>query len=109
MDTGLTEQNRTELENLRGLAMQSKSPIPLPRLGEVLEMITPHQKGWIKFEGSYWSASFYKPELIETIAPGEKVTVLGREGNTLLVMPIGYVEPVEPCYQRHWWQRFKIG
>jgi len=33
-----------------------------------------------------WSAKIFK-NVTQTIAPGERVKVLGRQGNSLLVMP----------------------
>ncbi|MEY2977228.1 MAG: NfeD family protein [Prochlorotrichaceae cyanobacterium] len=67
--------------------------------GRVEEVVTPGQKGWVAYAGSYWSAKFYQADFAGTIAPGEQVTVLGRQGNTLLVMPRGYAG-VEPHRQK---------
>ncbi|GAB4300686.1 MAG: hypothetical protein Fur0025_40500 [Oscillatoriaceae cyanobacterium] len=59
-------------------------PQPIP--ATVLESICCHQKGIVKFQGNYWHAKFYQNNDQITIPPGEPVTVIGREGNTLLVV-----------------------
>lgn len=65
-----------------------------PGTGRVEETITPYQRGWVAFEGTYWYAEQYVAEqhtatsaLTEpmAIAPGTQVQVIGRRGNTLLV------------------------
>jgi membrane-bound ClpP family serine protease len=76
-----------------------------PRLGQVQETITPNQLGWVKFGGSYWAAKFYEPDFSGSIVPGEQVTVLGHQGNALLVMPKDYVEP----HRRwNWWSLWTV-
>ncbi|WP_374824926.1 NfeD family protein [Aerosakkonema sp. BLCC-F183] len=47
--------------------------------------ITPVQTGEVLYEGSVWQASC--DEHIEAIPPNQKVYVLRREGNTLIVAP----------------------
>ncbi len=59
-------------------------PKPLP--ATVIESISCHQKGIVKFQGNYWHAKFYQNNAQIAILSGEPVTVIGREGNTLLVI-----------------------
>lgn len=64
-----------------------------PRMGYITEAVTSQQLGRVKSGGSYWKAKFYDAAFMGSIAPGERVMVLGHQGNALLVMPEGYVEP----------------
>lgn len=66
----------------------SKNPIVWyaePEFGTVQEALITNQKGWITYQGVLWSAK--TQNVTRTIAPGERVKVLGRQGNSLLVMP----------------------
>jgi membrane protein implicated in regulation of membrane protease activity len=56
--------------------------------GVVEKTIEPGDKGQIKFQGSYWSATLYPPNQGKSIPKGQRVNVIGREGITLLVQPI---------------------
>ena len=70
-------------------ATLSKMPIAQfsqPGVAIVVDAIQPQAKGWVKFDGTQWSAQFYNSTSQKTIAPGERVQVLGRQGNTLLVV-----------------------
>lgn len=58
-----------------------------PVKGKVEKSITSNTKGWIKFQGSYWSAKLYNSSQIGTISSGQLVKIVGREGITLLVIP----------------------
>ncbi len=58
-----------------------------PLLGTVEQAIAPHQPGKVKFQGTYWYARFYQPDCQANIPPGQTVTVVAREGMTLLVVP----------------------
>ena len=60
------------------------------RLARVEEMITPQQDGRIFFESTYWNARFYDLGYKTTAFPGEKIQVVGRDGLTLLVMPVDF-------------------
>lgn len=71
--------------------MYTKSELPTvqfpqPRVAIVVDTIQPRTKGWVKFEGTQWSARFYQPDCQKMMMPGERVQVLARQGNTLLVM-----------------------
>ncbi len=61
---------------------------PEPKEGIVEQEITPHQRGRVKFDASYWPARFYDPNCQATVEPNNAVSVLGISGITLLVMPI---------------------
>jgi hypothetical protein len=41
----------------------------------------------VKFQGSYWFAKLYQPNVRVTMQPGESVEVIAMEGITLLVAP----------------------
>jgi len=56
--------------------------------GVVERTIKPGAKGQIKFQGSYWSAALYPPHHDKAIPRGQRVTIIGREGITLLVHPM---------------------
>jgi formylglycine-generating enzyme required for sulfatase activity len=77
----LEEQSDTEL-NAQQIQRFSKSGV-----GEVVEAIAPNKRGRVKFGGSYWSAQLY-PEAQTQVLPSEQVSVVGRDGITLLVTPI---------------------
>lgn len=59
---------------------------PLPGIAD--ELIAPNQTGRVKFEGSYWNAEFYEKNCRARVAPGNQVWVVGRQGITLLVIPV---------------------
>jgi hypothetical protein len=58
-----------------------------PRSALVEETISTHQRGWVKFEGTYWYAEFCDQEIPVVALPGASVMVLARVANTLLVIP----------------------
>lgn len=60
---------------------------PKPKPALVEEVITMHNRGWVKFEGTYWFARFYDPATAVVALPGAIVNVVGRVANTLLVVP----------------------
>jgi NfeD-like C-terminal, partner-binding len=61
---------------------------PQAAIGEVEQTVTRHQRGRVKFMATTWFARFYHPSCAEAL-PGMPVRVIGREGLTLLVVPIG--------------------
>jgi membrane protein implicated in regulation of membrane protease activity len=60
---------------------------PKPVLGTVENSISSTKKGRVKYDGTYWPASFYQssPSCIQA---NEPIWVIGRQGLTLLVVPM---------------------
>ena len=58
------------------------------RLAEVVETISPHQRGRVRYHGSYWYAVSQQDVCI---LPKTRVLVLGRESLTLLVKPLSVI------------------
>lgn len=58
------------------------------KLSEVEQTITPHQRGRVRFMATSWFAQFYQPNGQTETLPGTSVRVIGRQGLTLLVMPV---------------------
>ena len=76
--------------------MSSESPtkitlFPKPGMGIIEEIITESQPGRVNFQATYWPARLYNPEQKITLLPNTSVIVIGREGITLLVVPISEV------------------
>lgn len=70
------------------------------------------QAGRIKYQGTSWPAQFYPGDCPRSVAPGEAVTVVGRSGITLLVVPENYLTPEELAHlgrSRTPWYRFLWG
>lgn len=61
------------------------SKIPAPLLAETLTEIPAGKEGRVLYEGNSWRARCEEYSL--AIAPQQKVYVVGREGNTLIVLP----------------------
>jgi hypothetical protein len=57
-------------------------------VGEVEQTITSSHRGRVRFAGSYWFARFYHSSHPEVL-PGTVVRVVGRQGQTLLVVAMG--------------------
>lgn len=64
---------------------------PIP--GTVEQTITSTQPGRVWFQASYWPARIYNSDSQVTLAPNTIVSVVGRQGLTLLVDP--HSEPHE--------------
>ncbi len=60
-----------------GLSTQTK--------GYVEQAISPNRRGRVRYQATYW---FGICDGSRSLPPGTEVTVLGRQGNTLLVQPI---------------------
>lgn len=58
-------------------------------IAEVVESICPHQRGRVRYLGSYWYA---RTEQDVCILPMTKVLVIGRENLTLLVKPLSVIK-----------------
>jgi len=57
-------------------------------LGEVEQTITLHQRGRVRFMATSWFARFYQLNGQTEALTGTTVNVVGRQGLTLLVMPL---------------------
>lgn len=64
---------------------------PKPGMGIIEEIITESQPGRVNFQATYWPARLYNPEQEVTLLPNTPVTVIGRQGITLLVVPVSAV------------------
>ncbi|MCG8361720.1 MAG: NfeD family protein [Pseudanabaenales cyanobacterium] len=53
----------------------------------VEKTITPGCGGRVYFQATYWPARFYQSDCQLTVLPGDLVTIVGRQGLTLLVKP----------------------
>jgi len=60
---------------------------PKPQSAVVEEKITSNEPGRVKYKTTYWPAMLF-PDYSMTLAPGEEVAVVGRQGITLLVSPL---------------------
>ncbi|MGB5962626.1 MAG: NfeD family protein [Coleofasciculaceae cyanobacterium] len=77
--------------------MSSESPtkivlFPKPGKGIIEEIITESQPGRVNFQATYWPARLYNSEQKVTLLPNTSVNIIGREGITLLVVPVSEVE-----------------
>ena len=54
----------------------------------VITIITPKQRGRVRWRATDWFAEFERPDCAMTALPGQTVGVVGRRGITLLVVPI---------------------
>lgn len=61
---------------------------PKPGKGIIEEIITESQPGRVNFQATYWPARLYNPEQKVILLPNTSVNVIGRQGITLLVVPI---------------------
>lgn len=71
---------------LRGLVSRKPRDYQQPTEAEVTEMIPAGRNGEVSYEGTLWKAKCSIPDL--SIDQGELVHVVGRQGNTLIVMPV---------------------
>ncbi|NJL40854.1 MAG: hypothetical protein HC840_27475 [Leptolyngbyaceae cyanobacterium RM2_2_4] len=74
---------------------QSITLFSKPETGKVEKTITSSESGRVKFQGSYWPAQFYYPSSHLSVNPDEVVTIVGRQGITLLIVPEGSPLPHE--------------
>lgn len=71
---------------LRGLVPQESKALEPVRYARVLEPIATGGVGRVHYAGSSWLARCQISD--GAIAPGSQVTVVGRQGNTLIIVPI---------------------
>ncbi len=63
---------------------QSLLPAPQADQARVIGAFAPDGRGRVQWQGQSWAAQNMEPE--RTLSPGERVTVMGREGNCLQVI-----------------------
>lgn len=68
----------------------------VPVSGHVKEPIAANRPGRVAAIASTWTARFYNPHCQVEVSPGEPVTVVGRHGIMLLVIPLGHSLPPLP-------------
>lgn len=59
-----------------------------PGKARVERAIAAHQRGRVFFQGTYWPARFYSSSNCVNAEIASWVTVIGRQGLTLLVTPV---------------------
>ncbi|MEB3211668.1 MAG: NfeD family protein [Leptolyngbyaceae bacterium] len=74
---------------LRGLVSQKPKPSQWQTEAEVTVMIPEGRVGEVAYEGTLWKAKCDIADL--QIPQGELVNVIGRQGNTLIVMPVRFM------------------
>ncbi len=72
---------------LRSFVPKQSQDLSPPSEGQVSATIPRGGVGEVSYEGSYWSARCQVSDV--TLTAGETVYVVGRQGNTLIVLPIG--------------------
>ena len=75
---------------LRGLVSQKPRALQWQTEAEVTEVIPEGRTGEVAYEGTLWKAKCNVPEL--WVSKGELVHVVGRQGNTLIVIPLSFVD-----------------
>lgn len=73
------------ISSRRFVPVNQPSMVKHDELAKTLTEIPPDEVGRILYEGCSWQAKCRDPN--EAIAPGVKVHIVGRDGNTLLVVP----------------------
>jgi len=68
---------------------QTPELFPYRGRGVVARTISPADRGRVRFQASYWPARLFNGSWCQPLAPGEPVEVVGREGITLLIKPLG--------------------
>ncbi len=76
---------------MRGMVPQQETDFRRQVEAEVTGVIPPRRYGEVAFEGSLWKAKCQIPDL--EIPEGEIVHVVGRQANTLIVLPLSFFEP----------------
>lgn len=68
------------------------APLPIElfeqaEIGKAVNLITAERPGRVEFAYTRWRARFYYPNTQSMVGPNTLVSVVGRQGNTLLVLP----------------------
>jgi membrane protein implicated in regulation of membrane protease activity len=74
---------------LRGMVPAESKELEPPSEAEVFQAIPAGGVGEVSYEGSFWSARCQISDL--EVAAGQTVHVIGRQGNTLIVLPATFV------------------
>ena len=61
---------------------------PFHGIAQVTKQIRPDHLGRIRFQATYWNAKFAASNQQHVAEPHTKVQVIGREGLTLIVVPL---------------------
>jgi membrane protein implicated in regulation of membrane protease activity len=77
----------------RGLVPGESRDLLPSREAKVSTAIPQGGTGEVSYEGSYWTARCQLTDL--AIATGQMVHVVGRQGNTLIVLPISFPDEVD--------------
>ncbi|WP_448604974.1 NfeD family protein [Thermoleptolyngbya sp.] len=75
---------------MRGMVPQSSKDLAAPSEAQVSVTIPRGGVGEVTYEGTIWSARSQVSDV--AIAVGQTVHVVGRQGNTLIVLPAGFVQ-----------------
>lgn len=54
----------------------------------VVEAVPAWDRGRVKFNGTRYPARLYEPNCTATLLPEQPALVIGRKGNTLIIMPL---------------------
>ena len=71
---------------LRGMTPRQSKALQQSQYAQVNTLIPPGGVGKVSYEGVLWNACCQISDV--AISPGQMVAVVGRQGNTLFVMPI---------------------
>ena len=69
----------------------------------VTQTITANQPGRIRYRASYWPARFYQVDRHVIVPTGQSVVAIGRQGITILVVPVEY------AFSMEWKKRIQSG
>jgi membrane protein implicated in regulation of membrane protease activity len=75
---------------MRGMVPNQSKELEPPSAAAVSQPIPAGGVGEVTYEGSFWSARCQVSDV--AIASGETVHIVGRQGNTLIVMPSTFVD-----------------
>lgn len=62
---------------------------PTPVTEKIVATVTPTRPGRVQYGSTFWFAQFHHTNCQVAVLPGYKVLVIGRQGNTLFVVPTG--------------------
>lgn len=77
---------------LQGMVPSTSRELDPPTEAEVSQPIPPGGMGEVVYEGSFWTARCQVSDA--SIAAGQTVHVIGRHGNTLIVMPATFLDKI---------------